>query len=426
MKLSEIVENITIGDWGNENYSEETPIAVHCIRSADIIPYYNNIYDGVPYRYVSSRSFCTRELKEGDIIIEKSGGTNECSTGRVMYVSDELLEHNDHKLICSNFCASFRVKSGWSPKFVYYFIRLVHQCGIFHNYEGKTSGIHNLQMENAFKAIDLPSLSYDEQIKAADVLSIIERKISLNRSINKELEEMAKEIYCHWFVQFDFPDINGRPYKSSGGNMCYNSILKREIPEGWDVRRMNDVAETYNGATPSTSNPSNYGGNIIWLTPKDLSDQKQKFVYRGERSITQKGYESCSTHMLPKGSILMSSRAPIGLLSIADCDVCTNQGFKSFVPFDSMDNYYIYYYLLYNMSRVKQLGSGTTFSEVSREDIMKFPILYVANRSIYKAWYLKMKPIFKKQAILVREIDELQNQRDELLPLLMTGQVKIK
>lgn len=263
------------------------------------------------------------------------------------------------------------------------------------------------------------------QRRIASVLSALDRKISLNRSINAELERMAKEIYDYWFVQFEFPDANGRPYKSSGGAMVYNPVLKREVPAGWEVKRLSSVCDIFNGATPSTKDESNYGGDIIWITPKDLSDQKSKFTFHGERNITQKGFSSCSTHMLPKGTILMSSRAPIGLVSIASNELCTNQGFKNLVPKEIIDNAYLYYYIKMHIKQIEQLGTGTTFKEVSREDLVKFPILYISNRNLYKKWYSFVKPIFDKQAMLCQEIEELTNQRDELLPLLMTGQVEV-
>lgn len=110
---------------------------------------------------------------------------------------------------------------------------------------------------------------------------------------------MAKQLYDYWFVQFDFPDENGRPYKSSGGEMVWNEKLKRKIPASWENKNIEDIADVYNGATPSTIKEQNYGGDIVWITPKDLSDQKQKFVYQGERNISQAGYNSCSTHLLP-------------------------------------------------------------------------------------------------------------------------------
>ena len=236
---------------------------------------------------------------------------------------------------------------------------------------------------------------------------------------------MAKQLYDYWFVQFDFPNEEGKPYKSSGGAMVYNERLKREIPVGWQVENLVDFAEIKNGATPSTSDDTNYGGDIVWITPKDLSDQQSKFVYQGERNITKQGLDSCSTSMLPINSVLMSSRAPIGLISIAKHEVCTNQGFKSFIPKNMEDSIYLYYYIKHHIKQIEQLGTGTTFKEVSRDDLCKFPILVVGANETYKQWVELQDEIANKQFVLTKEIASLTKQRDELLPLLMNGQASV-
>ena len=250
-------------------------------------------------------------------------------------------------------------------------------------------------------------------------------KIQYSIPINDNLEKMAKQLYDYWFVQFDFPDENGRPYKSSGGAMIYNKRLKREIPIDWQVKNLIDFAEIKNGATPSTTDEANYGGDIVWITPKDLSDQQSKFVCQGERNITQRGFNSCSTSMLPVNSVLMSSRAPIGLVSIAKHDVCTNQGFKNFIPRNMEDSIYLYYYIKHHIKQIEQLGSGTTFKEVSRDDLCKFPILVVGAKVAYRQWIKLQKGIADKQFVLKKEIESLTKQRDELLPLLMNGQASV-
>ena len=144
----------------------------------------------------------------------------------------------------------------------------------------------------------------NQQIKITKLLNAIDEKIALNNKTNTELENMAKTIYDYWFTQFDFPDKNGHPYKNSGGQMVYNENLKREIPAGWEVGKLSDIAEVFNGSTPSTKEDDNYGGNIVWITPKDLSDQQKKFTWYGERNITEKGYKDCNTTLVPKGTIL--------------------------------------------------------------------------------------------------------------------------
>ena len=244
--------------------------------------------------------------------------------------------------------------------------------------------------------------------------------------LNHYLEAMAKQLYDYWFVQFDFPDENGKPYKSSGGKMVWNEKLKREIPEGWSNVPLRDFADIYNGATPSTEVSSNYGGDIIWITPKDLSDQQSKFTYYGYRNITSAGYNSCSTRLLPAKTILLSSRAPIGLISIAMVDLCTNQGFKSLVCKDLQLYAYLYYYIRHHVKQIEQLGTGTTFKEVSREDLCTFPILEVKSTELMQQWLNQIEPIFMQQYELIKEINCLSKKRDELLPLLMNGQVSVR
>lgn len=139
--------------------------------------------------------------------------------------------------------------------------------------------------------------------------------------------------------------------------------------------KLGDIADIINGATPSTSCEDNYDGEIVWITPKDLSEQKAKYVERGSRNITQKGFNSCSAQMIPAYNILMSSRAPIGLLAINKAECCTNQGFKNIVVDRSIcDVDFLYYYLKYHIKEIEALGSGTTFKEVSKTSLQQFEI----------------------------------------------------
>lgn len=139
--------------------------------------------------------------------------------------------------------------------------------------------------------------------------------------------------------------------------------------------KLGDIAKIYNGSTPSTSDNSNYDGEIVWATPKDLSDQNSKYFSQGARNITQMGFDSCSTQMIPANNILMSSRAPIGLFAINTVACCTNQGFKNIVLDKSISDVdYMYYYLKYHVKEIEALGSGTTFKEVSKTAFEKYEI----------------------------------------------------
>lgn len=129
--------------------------------------------------------------------------------------------------------------------------------------------------------------------------------------------------------------------------------------------KLSDIGEVVGGSTPSTKNSDNYDGNIAWITPKDLAGYNKVYISRGERNITEAGFKSCSTKMLPKNSILFSSRAPIGYVAISGNDLCTNQGFKSIIPNDKVDYKFLYYLLKYNKDFIASKGSGSTFKEVS-------------------------------------------------------------
>ena len=139
--------------------------------------------------------------------------------------------------------------------------------------------------------------------------------------------------------------------------------------------KLGDIAEIVNGSTPTTTCPHYYDGDIVWITPKDLSEQKSKYIEKGERNITEAGFNSCSTHLIPKYNILLTSRAPIGLLAINKVACCTNQGFKNLiVNKDIVDVDYLYYYLKYHIAEIEALGTGTTFKEVSKASMEKYTV----------------------------------------------------
>ena len=357
-------------------------------------------------------------LKQGYVALTKDSETRD-DIGISTYIADD-----SDSVILGYHCAL--VKPNEDILLGKYLNAFLHSNYIKKYFELNATGSGMRYTLSAQTLYDIPILlpSLEEQEYIGNIFSTIDRKITLNRSINHNLEAMAKQLYDYWFVQFDFPDENGMPYKSSGGKMVWNEKLKREIPVLWEAKLVDDIAEVFNGATPSTTDEQNYGGNIVWITPKDLSDQKHKFVYNGERNISQKGYDSCSTHLLPINTILMSSRAPIGLLAIAKTELCTNQGFKNFVSKEESLSTYLYYYLQTHIKKLEQLGTGTTFKEISREEVLNFPILRPNNETL-NLWKESVTTINDRQLELQKENENLTKLRDSLLPLLMNGQVSV-
>lgn len=270
----------------------------------------------------------------------------------------------------------------------------------------------------------LPDLS--NQKKIGVLLNNIDHKIKINNKINDELEAMAKTIYDYWFLQFEFPNEEGKPYKSSGGKMVWNEVLKREIPEGWINGLISDLGEIISGGTPSTKHDEYYSKNgIAWVTPYDLSKTTDKYITHGEKDISQKGLEKSSAKLMPKGSILLTSRAPIGYIGISSNEVTTNQGFKSIVPYNKSNSEYIYYLLKSIIPYLKSLGNGSTFAEISKETLSNIPIV-IPNKDIIDNFNSKVIHLGKIREIKEQENRELTSLRDFLLPLLMNGQVGFK
>ncbi|RIJ48753.1 hypothetical protein D1614_09490 [Maribellus luteus] len=272
----------------------------------------------------------------------------------------------------------------------------------------------------------LPEISIQKKI--ASVLSSLDTKIEINNRINVELEQLAKTLYDYWFVQFDFPNEQGKPYKSSGGKMVYSPELKREIPEGWKAGTLDDLGTIIGGSTPSKSNTKNfcYGLGIPWITPRDLSLNKgNKFITRGEFDATDVGVRDASLTIMPKGTVLLSSRAPIGYLAISRTDVTTNQGFKSFVTNKGYSTEYVFYTVKNMIPAIEKNGVGSTFKEVSGSTLKTIKISLPC-KTLLKEYNSKAEPIFKRQDILETENQQLAALRDWLLPMLMNGQVTVK
>ena len=182
----------------------------------------------------------------------------------------------------------------------------------------------------------------------------------------------------------------------------------------WKEYRLSEIGTIVGGATPSTKNPSFYDGEIPWITPKDLTDWNEVYISRGERSITMEGYNSSSCKLMPKGTVLFTSRAPIGYIAIAANELCTNQGFKSVVPNKELvDSEFLYYALLYNKNKIKALGSGTTFAEISGK-VMASVVISLPELATQKKIAAQLSEIDDKIAVNRRICENLEAQAQAL------------
>jgi len=308
-------------------------------------------------------------------------------------------------------------------EFIYYYLKTQ-----YHQLRNLSSGVRKNLNSNDIKnfEIRLPK-ELKTQKKIASTLSTIDKKIELNNQINQKLESMAKTLYDYWFVQFDFPDVDGKPYKSSGGKMVYSEELKRGIPEGWKSGKLENMALIIGGSTPSKAKSDNFSTvGTPWITPKDLSlNVGNKFITKGAIDVSDKGLKESSLRKLSKGTILLSTRAPIGYMAIARDEMTTNQGFKSFVPKDNYSTEYIFYTIKSVMKLIEKNASGSTFKEIS-SSVLKSLEISLAPMELINRYTNKVKPIFERQDLLEIENQKLTQLRDWLLPMLMNGQVGVK
>ena len=257
----------------------------------------------------------------------------------------------------------------------------------------------------------LPNL--ETQRRIASILSSLDRKIELNNKINADLEEMAQAIFKNWFVDFE-PFKDGKFVDSELGM----------IPEGWKVGRLDEIADVVGGSTPSKAKPEYYTQKgIAWLTPKDLSNHPAVYTSRGVIDITEEGYNSTSTKLMPKGTILFTSRAPIGYISIAQNDICTNQGFKSLVP-KKAGTCFLYCFLKYVTPEIENKSTGSTFKEASRS-LMKSLQVIMPEQKVFEEFEEIVSPLFARIESLEKESSRLSLLRDTLLPRLMSGELEV-
>ena len=260
------------------------------------------------------------------------------------------------------------------------------------------------------------------QQRAIKILSLIDKKIKTNNQINKELEAMAKTIYDYWFVQFDFPDQNGKPYKSSGGKMVYHPELKREIPEGWGVEKIENIAQTGSGGTPKSTIVSYYSnGEIPWINSVEL---EQTVITSTSNFITEEGLNNSSAKLFPSGTILVAMYgATAGKVSFLTFEAATNQAICAIMLTDIRMRYYLKNVIEDLYQYLVKLSTGSARDNLSQDMIKNIKVVIPSNDIIDRFYDFSnniIKEITKKQ----QENEQLTQLRDWLLPMLMNGQVK--
>lgn len=269
--------------------------------------------------------------------------------------------------------------------------------------------------------ISLPTIK--EQKSIAKVISDLDEKIETNNKINKVLEEMAQAIFKQWFVDFEFPNEEGKPYKSSGGEMVESEL--GIIPKGWKVKSLEEVCERINsGGTPSRKKDEYYGGDIPWLKTKELLDN---FIFNSEEYITEKGLKESSAKVFPKNTILMAIYASptVGKLGIASSDVTFNQAMCGMVINKDILCYeYLYLFLLKERINLNNLASGSAQQNLSVTTIKNYTIL-VPNITLINTFKSAISSAFIKIENNSLENIKLSNIRNAILPKLMSGEIRV-
>lgn len=245
--------------------------------------------------------------------------------------------------------------------------------------------------------LELPDI--ETQMRITSVLDSFQEKIALNRKINDNLEQQAQALFQELFIENADPE--------------------------WREGTISDLGTVVGGSTPSKSKPEYYTEHgIAWITPKDLSVNKSKFITHGENDITELGLKNSSASIMPEGTVLFSSRAPIGYIAIAAGEVTTNQGFKSVIPRSAIGTPFVYYFLKNALPTIEGMASGSTFKEVSGST-MKIVPAFIPDDETLARFTEFCSPIFEQQQMLERQNQSLAALRDSLLPKLMSGEIDV-
>lgn len=269
-------------------------------------------------------------------------------------------------------------------------------------------------------SINLPSLN--EQKAIADILSSLDDKIEVNNQMNETLEEMAQALFKRWFVDFEFPNEEGKPYKSSGGEMVESELGM--IPKGWNIKKIIDISKQIgSGGTPSRKKVEYYGDEVLWLKTKELDDT---YIFDTEEKITSIGLKESSAKIYPRNTIMIAMYgATVGKLGIISKELSFNQATCGIIVNDELPSHeYLFQWLKYNRDSIINLATGSAQQNLSVSVIKNIQLL-CPNKNIVTLYKGLIEPIFKYKEKIQYENSSLKELRDTLLPKLMSGEIRV-
>ncbi|HFU4002298.1 TPA: restriction endonuclease subunit S [Streptococcus suis] len=414
-KLSEFA---TITSSKRVHLSDYVEVGVPFYRSKEIIELANN--QGISETlFISEEKY--NEIKNkypvpqiDDILITAVG-----TIGKIYLVKDVGFYFKDGNLIWIRDVN----KEIININYLYYFLNSpVFQSNIIKNNIGAVQKAITIDHLKSIE-LDLPTLEAQNNI--SNILKNIDQKIALNNQINEELEAMAKTLYDYWFVQFDFPDENGNPYKSSGGKMVYNDQLKREIPEGWGVRQLGEICEFRNGINYEKSETGDTLSKIVNV--RNISNSSTFVTTYDLDSITldRKRIES---YLVTDKTILITRSGIPGATRIVS-DIQPNTIYSGFIIGATVTNMNLFYYVFYHLKNIELLMSnqsaGTIMKNISQTTLSEISIA-IPNDEIQKKFSNQVCSLLDMIENNLKQNQELTQLRDWLLPMLMNGQVTVE
>jgi type I restriction enzyme S subunit len=319
------------------------------------------------------------------------------------------------------------LRSDIDLRYAYYLIKFV---GLNHLKDGTSNPTLSRDTFGA-QALPLPPPSHQRAI--AHILGALDDKIELNRRMSETLEATARALFTSWFVNFDpvRAKVEGRepglpkPIADLFPAHLVDSELG-EIPDGWAVRPVGDIAEVVGGSTPSTARPDYWeGGFYPWATPKDLSSLSVPVLLDTERKITEIGLAQIGSGLLPEGTVLLSSRAPIGYLAIAEVPTAINQGFIAMKPRQGVPSAFLLLWAHASQDRILSRANGSTFLEISKSNFRPIPVV-TPTPQVMSTFERLVEPAYRRIVSIERESHTLVGLRDALLPKLVSGEIRVE
>lgn len=318
------------------------------------------------------------------------------------------------------------------PRFLYHFLTSAQTTGwLQHLAESRSGTFPQITFDQVAELeIGLPPLDAQEAI--ANFLDCIDDKIELNRRMNETLEVMARALFKSWFVDFDpvRAKVEGRdpglpqPLADLFPD-SFEDSEQGEIPRWWEVKSIGDLAIVVGGTTPSTKDSAYWdGGTHGWATPKDLAALSVPVLLDTERRITDAGLAQIGSGLLPKGTVLLSSRAPIGYLAVAEIPVAINQGFIAMTPKPGTSNLFLLLWAGVAHDEIVSRANGSTFLEISKTNFRPIPVVTPSSDVMCRYEQLT-RPLHERIVESVREAQTLTAMRDSLLPKLISGNLRV-